>query len=76
MESVWESDQIGHCNVMFTMRKLNVNDKTFILYAWHLLGAICLEKWINDPLIQVMREIDTQTNELWWSNWSSHWVTD
>ena len=31
----------------------------------HLLGTICLEKWINDLLIQVMREIDTQTNELW-----------
>ena len=26
---------------------------------------ICLEKWITDPLIQVMREVDTQTNELW-----------
>ena len=23
-----------------------------------------------------MRETDTQRNELWWSNWSSHWVTD
>ena len=44
----------------------------FILYAWHLVGAICLENWITDPLIQVMLEIDTKTNELWWSNWSSH----
>ena len=26
---------------------------------------ICLEKWITDPLIQVMLEVDTQTNELW-----------
>ena len=29
-----------------------------------MLG-ICMEKWITDPLIQVMLEIDTQTNELW-----------
>ena len=26
---------------------------------------IYLEKWITDPLIQVMLEVDTQTNELW-----------
>ena len=42
----------------------------------HLLWAICLEKCVIDPLIQVMREIETQTNEIWWSSWSSHWVTD
>ena len=30
-----------------------------------LLGAIFLEKWITYPLIQVMGEIDTQTNEPW-----------
>ena len=30
-----------------------------------LLGAIFFEKWITNPLIQVMREIDTLTNELW-----------
>ena len=59
-----------------TIRKNDVNDKTFILYAWHLLGAICLEKWMTDPLIQLMREIDTDTNEIWWSNWSSYWVTN
>ena len=29
-----------------------------------MLG-IYLEKWISDPLIQVIQEIDTQTNELW-----------
>ena len=75
-ESLSESDQIRHCNVMLTIRKLNANDKSFILCAWHLLGAICLEKWITDLFIRIMREIDTQTNELWWSNWSSHWVTD
>ena len=46
------------------MQMIKPIDKTFILYAWHLLGAICLEKWISDPLIQVMREIDAQTNEL------------
>ena len=28
-------------------------------------GLFCLEKWITNPLIQVMREIDTQTNEPW-----------
>ena len=42
--------------------KRNVNDKTFIRYAWHLLEAIRLEKWITDPLIQLMQEINTQTN--------------
>ena len=26
---------------------------------------IYLEKWITDPLIQVMLEVDTQTNEFW-----------
>ena len=31
----------------------------------HLLWAICLEKYVIDPLIQVMREIETQTNEIW-----------
>ena len=49
---------------------------SLVLYAWHLLGAICLQKRISDLLIQVMWEIYTQTNELWWSNWSSHWVID
>ena len=49
---------------------------SLVLYAWYLLGAICLEKRITDQLIQVMRETDTQTNELWWSSWSNHWVTD
>ena len=57
------------------IRKTNVNGKTFIWYAWHLLEAICLEKWITDPLIKEMRETDTQTNELSWSSWSSYWVT-
>ena len=27
--------------------------------------GVCLEKWISDPLIRMMREIDIQTNELW-----------
>ena len=49
---------------------------SLVLYAWHLLGAICLQKHITDLLIQVMWEIYTQTNGLWWSNWSSHWVID
>ena len=51
-------------------------DKTFILYAWHLLGTICLERKISDSLIQVIRENDTQTNEPGWVNWSSHLVTN
>ena len=41
-----------------------------ILHAWHLLGAIYLEHPISDPPIQVIWEINTQTNKLWWSNWS------
>ena len=49
---------------------------SLVLYAWHLLGAICLQKRITDLLIQVMWKIYTQTNGLWWSNWSSHWVID
>ena len=53
---------------MSTIRKPIGRDKTFILYAWHLLGAICLDRWISDPLIQVILETDTQINESWWSN--------
>ena len=45
-------------------------------YAWHLLRAICLEKWISDSLNHVIREADTQINGLWWRKWSSQWVTD
>ena len=29
------------------------------------LGLFVWKKWITDPFIQVMREINTQTNELW-----------
>ena len=45
-ESVSESGQTRHCNVMLMARK--INDKNFILYAWDLLGLICLEKWITN----------------------------
>ena len=34
-----------------------------MLYVKHLLGVICLESWISDPLIQVILEIDVQINE-------------
>ena len=29
-----------------------------------------------DQLIQAIQEIDTQTNEPWWSDWSNHRVTN
>ena len=34
--------------------KPNIRHKNFLLYAWNLLGANCLEKWISDPRIQVI----------------------
>ena len=52
------------CNV--NDKKNLMEDTKFSFYMLlHLLGAICLEKWISDPLIQVIQEIDTKINELW-----------
>ena len=50
---------------MSTIKKSNVRDKVLILYALHLLGATCYKRSISGSLIQVIQEIDTQTNELW-----------
>ena len=45
--------------------KINIRDETFFVpYAWQWLGALSLEKWISDSLIIVIREINTQKNEL------------
>ena len=39
-----------------------------ILYAGRLLGPISLQLGVIDLLIQVILEVDTQTNEPWRSN--------
>ena len=39
-----------------------------ILYAGLVLGPICLQLGVIDLLIQVIREVDTKTNEPWRSN--------
>ena len=43
-----------------------------ILYVGRLLGPICLQIWVSDLLIQVIWEIDTQTNEHWLSKWPTN----
>ena len=43
-----------------------------ILYARGLLGPICLQLGGIILLIQVIWEVDTQTNEPWRSNWPSN----
>ena len=43
-----------------------------ILYAGRLLGPICLQLGVIDLLIQVIWEVDTQTNEPWQSNWPTN----
>ena len=56
-QNLTKFDTVKYCQ---RWEKPNVRDKTFIFYAWHLLGGICLERWISGPLIQVILEIDIE----------------
>ena len=43
-----------------------------ILYTGRLLGPICLKLEVIGLLIQVIWEVETQTNEPYGSNWPSN----
>ena len=41
-------------------------------YAGRLLGPICLQLRVINLLIQMIWEVDTQTNEPWQPNWHNN----